>query len=173
MRKVNKRILIGVSICIVWLLVIFIFSAMNATSSSSLTDSVLEVVEYIRNRSSIIDNLFTTLTQNHSLFFIIRKMAHMFVFCVLQIISFSVFRTLNMSYLKSAIFSMLAVFGYACLDEFHQLFVPGRSGQFTDVMIDTLGGIIGLSISTIFTLLLCLIKKVKEKYLNADCCKNK
>ena len=28
------------------------------------------------------------------------------------------------------------VFCYACTDEFHQLFVPGRAGRFTDVMID-------------------------------------
>ena len=31
------------------------------------------------------------------------------------------------------------VFFYACTDEIHQLFVPGRSGQFTDVMIDCIG----------------------------------
>lgn len=28
---------------------------------------------------------------------------------------------------------------YACTDEFHQLFVPGRSGQFTDVLVDSSG----------------------------------
>ena len=35
-------------------------------------------------------------------------------------------------------------FLYACTDEFHQLFVPGRAGRFTDVLIDTTGGIIML-----------------------------
>ena len=35
-------------------------------------------------------------------------------------------------------------FLYACTDEFHQLFVPGRAGRFTDVAIDTVGGIIML-----------------------------
>lgn len=28
---------------------------------------------------------------------------------------------------------------YACTDEYHQLFVPGRSGQLRDVMIDAVG----------------------------------
>lgn len=32
---------------------------------------------------------------------------------------------------------------YACTDEFHQLFVPGRSGQLTDVLIDSSGALAG------------------------------
>lgn len=33
---------------------------------------------------------------------------------------------------------------YASLDEFHQLFVPGRSGQITDVIIDSTGVLVGV-----------------------------
>ena len=33
---------------------------------------------------------------------------------------------------------------YASTDEIHQLFVGGRSGRFTDVLIDTAGGFIGI-----------------------------
>ena len=36
----------------------------------------------------------------------------------------------------------MGVFLYACTDEFHQLFVPGRSGNFRDVIIDTSGGVL-------------------------------
>jgi VanZ family protein len=32
---------------------------------------------------------------------------------------------------------------YAASDEFHQLFVAGRSSEFSDVLVDTLGGLIG------------------------------
>ena len=38
---------------------------------------------------------------------------------------------------------------YAATDEFHQLFVPGRSGQFSDVLIDSagvLGGVLLMGI---------------------------
>lgn len=31
---------------------------------------------------------------------------------------------------------------YACTDEFHQLFVPGRAGMVTDVMIDSIGAVL-------------------------------
>lgn len=35
---------------------------------------------------------------------------------------------------------------YAVTDEFHQLFVPGRSGQFSDVILDSAGALAGLLI---------------------------
>lgn len=38
-------------------------------------------------------------------------------------------------------FSLLVTFLYACTDEFHQLFVPGRAGRFTDVLIDCTGAL--------------------------------
>jgi len=39
--------------------------------------------------------------------------------------------------------SILIVFILGGIDEFHQYFVPGRGAQFTDVLIDTLGGTTG------------------------------
>lgn len=35
---------------------------------------------------------------------------------------------------------------YACTDEWHQLFIPGRDGNLTDVLIDSLGVLAGLSL---------------------------
>ena len=41
---------------------------------------------------------------------------------------------------KIMIYSLIGTFLYACSDEMHQLFIGGRAGQFTDVLIDTCGG---------------------------------
>ena len=60
-------------------------------------------------------------------------------------------RTKIMLSCKGYIIAISTVFIYACTDEFHQLFVPGRSGQFTDVLIDTAGGLIGLVCILILT----------------------
>jgi len=40
--------------------------------------------------------------------------------------------------------ALLCVFAYACIDELHQVFVPGRGPSFGDVLLDTLGGTLGL-----------------------------
>jgi len=45
---------------------------------------------------------------------------------------------------------------YSISDEIHQLFVPGRSGQVTDVILDSCSSFIGMM----------LIKRVSRKYKN-------
>ena len=45
---------------------------------------------------------------------------------------------------RLAIFSTLAGAEYACTDELHQLLIDGRSGQWTDVLIDSLGVTLGV-----------------------------
>ena len=35
-------------------------------------------------------------------------------------------------------------FLYACTDELHQLFSSGRSGQFDDVLLDSIGALLGI-----------------------------
>ena len=47
---------------------------------------------------------------------------------------------------KLVLLSVFLAFLYACSDEIHQLFVPGRSGQVSDVLLDTLGSFTGIMI---------------------------
>jgi VanZ family protein len=42
--------------------------------------------------------------------------------------------------LRWALIVILIVAGYAALDEFHQMFVPGRTAAVADVLLDTTGG---------------------------------
>ena len=39
---------------------------------------------------------------------------------------------------------MLIATAYAATDEVHQVFVPGRSAEFTDVLLDSLGALVGI-----------------------------
>ncbi|HHH41229.1 MAG TPA: VanZ family protein, partial [Chloroflexi bacterium] len=36
---------------------------------------------------------------------------------------------------------------YAASDEYHQTFVPGRNGQWPDVVVDGIGGVIAILVS--------------------------
>lgn len=44
--------------------------------------------------------------------------------------------------LKMLVIRLIICFIYVCTDEYHQTFVNGRTGQFSDALIDTLGGVI-------------------------------
>ena len=58
---------------------------------------------------------------------------------------------------KRFIISALFCLVYAISDEIHKLFVPGRSGEIRDVLIDFTGVLIGI----LFTMLLVYLLKKK------------
>ena len=49
--------------------------------------------------------------------------------------------------LRQAAFAVVLSFLYACLDEFHQLFVAGRCGQPFDVGVDTSGALVAVVVA--------------------------
>lgn len=59
--------------------------------------------------------------------------------------------------------SILFSFLYACTDELHQIFVPGRSAQFRDILIDTLGASFGATITYLTIKLFAKIKICSHK----------
>lgn len=83
---------------------------------------------------------------------ILRKSAHIFEYFILFIL---VYNYINLELAKEQVFfkkqsrlfiSLLATFLtilYAITDEIHQSFVPGRGPAFKDVIIDTIGVILG------------------------------
>ena len=59
--------------------------------------------------------------------------------------------------------SIFLSFLYACTDELHQIFVPGRSAQFRDILIDTLGASFGATITYLTIKLFAKIKTCSDK----------
>ena len=129
---------------------IFIMSAKNGQESGSLSGSVIEFFVRLFNRN--FDNL--PISEQLSIIdkyqFIVRKGAHFSIYAALGFFTVGFLNTYkDLRYFKSAIFSLIFVSLYATSDEIHQLFVAGRGGQARDVLIDTLGGIFGISIMII------------------------
>ena len=73
---------------------------------------------------------------------IVRKLAHFSIFAAL---GFFLFGAVRRTFDKSCtLITILFCILYAVSDELHQLFVPGRSCQITDVATDTLGALAGM-----------------------------
>lgn len=73
---------------------------------------------------------------------VIRKIAHMTLYAILAFCAAC--SQIKPSFKKVLLFCAC----YACTDEFHQLFIPGRSGEIRDVCIDCLGACIGFLLFT-------------------------
>ena len=81
---------------------------------------------------------------------VFRKCAHFSIYIVFGIFMFFFIREFNVK--KPFLISVPLVFIYAVSDEIHQYFIPGRSCEFRDMMIDLSGAVLG-------TLIIYLIKK--------------
>ena len=129
---------ICIALAIIWMGVIFYMSNQPASISSIHSGNTINII----SKLPIIGNIMDYLTSINIGEFIVRKCAHMFSYCILAIF---LFMSVYEDNIKKAI---IITFLYACSDEFHQLFIPGRSGEFRDVMIDSTGGIIGIVFTT-------------------------
>lgn len=137
MKKKSIRIIVGWVLIIGWMSLIFVMSNEPAT----ISDDKSKFVIYIFNLLGISLNSFFGELAN----FAVRKAAHFSEYMILFLLSYNVLK--NYVTVRDAyILGLLIVAGYSCTDEIHQLFIPGRSGKFQDVLIDTSGGIFGMVI---------------------------
>ena len=77
---------------------------------------------------------------------IVRKGAHFTIYASLGF-CVSVTAGKRRYFTKGSLITVGICLLYACSDELHQYFVPGRSCMFTDVLLDTSGGITGMTIA--------------------------
>lgn len=141
-KKITSWVLL-----ILWMIVIFFMSHQPGEVSSSQSDLVLKAFSLIGIE---LNDYFGELAT-----FVIRKVAHFSEYMILFLLAYNVTRH-YVNERKTRLYLIGFVFLYACTDEFHQYFIPGRVMALKDVLIDTSGGILGYIIITI-------IEKFKSK----------
>lgn len=142
------------------MIMIFLFSAKPADNSNESSKTIANLVLNISENLNIIDEPLQEDSREYVLAninHVVRKTAHFLEFAVLA----SAVEFHNWIQKRKGARLILLSIGitilYAASDEFHQLFVPGRSGEIKDVLIDSAGAITG-------TLLFYLLIVIYEKY---------
>lgn len=92
---------------------------------------------------------------------VIRKVAHFSVYMLLGFLTMCTCETFKWQRVYKFDFSTMFAFVFACTDELHQRFVPGRSGELVDVCLDTVGAMIGVIIVLAIALIISQVKKKK------------
>ncbi len=136
---------------VLWMLMIFGFSAQNGEESSGISMTVSEFVA--EGYSTIVEPDMTD-EEVHLLAVRIehpvRKIAHMTEYAILALLAYLVLYSFWVPHWKNAIVVAFC-FVYALIDEFHQLFVAGRTARFTDCCIDTLGALVMMLLVFVIT----------------------
>lgn len=114
---------------------IFWFSSRTREESGEMSDGAAGILREVLR-------LVFSEEVTESLLVYVRQYAHFFLYACLGVsVSICAF-TFPVSCGHGWVywlFPVLICFIYACTDEIHQLFVPGRSGKLSDVGIDALG----------------------------------
>lgn len=137
-----KKKHIWLALAIIYCIAIFI-----TTASPSSTGG---------NTLSIIEKLFRLTTeQAETLNVLFRKLVHLGAFGVLAILFYNGLERYR--FFRAWMLTTI----YAAIDEFHQAFIPDRTGALLDVAIDSIGALIGLG--TIKLFLIFKISRMKHR----------
>lgn len=142
---------------VLWMGFIFSMSCENAEESSNTSGQTIKVVlstvpEFEKQPEEVKVNIIEELQ------FIVRKSAHFIGYMILGILASGLilyYGNINKKYLLAFLICVI----YAISDEIHQLFVPGRSGQVRDVLIDSAGSLLGIILVMAFEKLLIKFNK--------------
>lgn len=150
MKEKNKKITLLLRImALAWMLLIFCFSAADGTESSDTSHSVGRFLGrlFISGYSEMSEE--EQLEWADKLDYPIRKGAHASEYAVLAVLIFGAMgegTVFDRRKYSRYLFSFIITALYACTDEFHQTFVPGRAGRIFDVGVDSAGAAAGLFI---------------------------
>lgn len=138
----TKKIVLAVLIILVNV-VIFMFSGQDGKTSESVSDKV--TITVIDKYAEIKDKTYTEPQKNKivkDVRFFVRKSAHFSIYFVLGVLVYLFIGCYDVK--KPLILAIIVSIMFAGLDEFHQLFSPGRTARLYDVLIDTLGSSVGM-----------------------------
>jgi len=128
---IKKRIILF-ALVISWMILIFWFSSAGHEVSSGQSERVVQGVQYVTNIS--VPEM------------VVRKAAHVFLYFVLGILLTLLVRTYHICWRSVVLWAVGIACAYAATDETHQLLVGGRSGQVSDVLLDTVAACIGATV---------------------------
>lgn len=142
-RKKLQKFLAWLAL-LVWMGVIFYFSHQSGDASMQLSDGILDSFK----------SLFQNFLDYHTLSYIVRKIAHFTEYFILGLLIYHLVKQYRVISKTEIIWMILFCVIYAMSDEFHQVFIGGRSPMIFDVIIDSLG-------SSLSILILQLLQKRK------------
>lgn len=131
--KGKLYVILSFAIVVFILVALFFFSGQNAEESAGVSGWIADfILRFFGLENPVIAGSFEHF---------IRKLAHFSLYAALGMGLFGLARY----YFKRLRFPAVALASLvvAGLDEFHQLFVPGRAGMFRDVLLDLSGAVFG------------------------------
>lgn len=141
-KMLNRKKLVMIlswTMLFLWMLFIFNLSSQVADESKGLSGVVVDYIVKTVEKANL--DLDLDIDGFHH---IIRKCAHFTAYLILGAFAVNALKKSEIKGQRVFFLALLFCVLYAISDEFHQLFVLGRSGEINDVVIDSIGSITGI-----------------------------
>lgn len=139
---------------VLWILIIacaltiFFLSSQKANDSDKVSSGfIVSIVKMIDIKNRLSDSEVMKIAD--SMNGIVRVGAHFSIFGLLCFLVTLQLNQYGVTGERLILYSVTATFLYACSDELHQTFVPGRSAQLSDIITDTFGALCGALVAMI------------------------
>lgn len=146
-RSAQIRSHVAGILAVMWMTVIFTFSAQTREESSTVSESFSD---RLVNATGLLFHLHIDEERlreiANAMEHIVRKGAHMTEYAILAALLYVWLGRWRQQRLRRYGLAVMLAAVYACSDEIHQLFVEGRAGMVSDVLIDSAGAVLGLGI---------------------------
>ena len=146
----NKRIVLLILV-LIGCITIFCFSEFSAGESTKQSRGLTYNIIKVLNGNKLSEKELVKLTKRVNP--VIRKIAHFSIYMILAIFTYMFIEELNIKsksekekLRKNILYTCIFCIIYAIFDEIHQIYVPGRTGKLIDVIIDTLGSCMGITL---------------------------
>lgn len=160
MEKKNRRWIISFAAVLMIMIIIFNFSSQNGTGSSEISIKVTRVfcrIIFFDYEHMTGDQQMFVVNHLHSF---VRKLAHFAVYMTLGMFSYAALLPYKKELKRPAFIALSVCAVYAVFDEIHQYFVPGRSMNVRDMILDSFGSLCGI---IILSVLIIFFKYIKEE----------
>ena len=134
-------------LCAAWMAVIFIMSATPGEVSDMQSGSVVALLPGAMHAMGVSTSVLSPALL-YVLEVLLRKGAHMAEYALLFWLFLHALRVSGVRH--PGLTALLLTAAYASTDEFHQLFVAGRLGRLSDVLIDIAGAGFGWGAALVF-----------------------
>lgn len=138
-RKLKMKKIFWI-LSLLWMGVIFYFSSQPGKISDFQSDLAIKILNILIKNVDLRDY--------SRIEFITRKGAHFTLYFILGILfTISIYILIKSKKIhRACLLGLLLSVIYSITDEYHQLFISGRSGSIKDVFIDTIGAVSGIVI---------------------------
>ena len=144
----NKKTILKVLLCIICLGVIFYNGTRQGEISQKASKKVINVATKIMRVTPASEEQSNIKLSDINYY--VRKNAHFFQYLILSILMCSAVREFKLYEMSEIFLILFLILLFPVADEFIQKYIPGRTSNVFDVVIDFSGGILGMLLSYIF-----------------------